>query len=66
MCPQPGREFLVCRGRSFPPLLGWGTNNHEKAKIPAGVPAIELEGNQLRELGRNVCHVLFCGAQAAS
>ncbi len=30
-----------------------------------GSPAIELEGDQLGELGRDVCHRLFCGAQAA-
>jgi hypothetical protein len=29
-------------------------------------PAIELEGDQLGELGRDVCHRLFCSAQAAS
>lgn len=25
----------------------------------------KLEGDQLRELGRDVCHRLFCSAQAA-
>lgn len=28
--------------------------------------AIKLEGNQLGELGRDVCHRLFCSAKAAS
>jgi hypothetical protein len=29
-------------------------------------PAIKLEGNQLGELGCDVCHRLFCSAQAAT
>lgn len=29
-------------------------------------PAIELEGDQLGELGRDVCHRPFCSAQATS
>jgi hypothetical protein len=29
-------------------------------------PAIELDGDQLGELGRDICHWLFCSAQAAS
>ena len=32
----------------------------------AGHPAIELKGDQLGELGRDVFHRLFCSAQAAS
>ena len=34
--------------------------------VGPATPAIELEGDQLGELGRDVCHRLFCGAQAAS
>ena len=29
-------------------------------------PAIELEGDQLGEFGRDVCHRIFCSTQAAS
>jgi transposase len=29
-------------------------------------PRIALEGDQLGELGRDVCHQIFCGTQAAS
>jgi hypothetical protein len=29
-------------------------------------PAIKLEGDQLGELGRDVCHRIFCSTQAAS
>jgi hypothetical protein len=34
--------------------------------VGPATPAIELEGDQLRELGRDVCHRIFCSTQAAS
>ena len=34
--------------------------------VGPATPAIELEGDQLGDLGRDVCHRRFCSAQAAS
>ena len=34
--------------------------------VGPATPVIELESDQLGELGRDVCHRLFCSAQAAS
>jgi hypothetical protein len=46
------------------------THKHQCDKQPHqnGEPvwAIELEGDQLGELGRDVCHRIFCSAQAGS
>jgi hypothetical protein len=34
--------------------------------VGPATPAIELQGDQLGELGRDVCHRIFCSTQAAS
>ena len=34
--------------------------------LGSATPAIELGGNQLGELGRDICHRIFCSAQATS
>ena len=34
--------------------------------VGPATPAIELEGDQLGELGRDVCHRIFCSTHAAS
>jgi hypothetical protein len=34
--------------------------------VRPATPAMELRGDQLGELGRDVCHRLFCSAQTAS
>ena len=47
-----------------------GVVQTDKAGVPTLggpiIPAIELEGDQLGELGRDVCHRIFCSTQAAS
>ena len=40
---------------------------HRLFDVGAGpIPAIKLGGDQFGELGRDICHRLLCGAQAAS
>ena len=61
-----GRSTANGRGRPISAVPPPRRRPDRVCDVGAGTPTIELEGDQLGELGRDVCHRLFCGAQAAS
>ena len=59
---------LLLRRKTAFLAKGWGTLEYSREEPrKAGPPAqLELGGDQLGELGRDLCHRIFCSTQAAS